>query len=402
MGCSGSNIETQATCASEYEEMLKNAQAAQRGVGDLTKLSVADLAGGITQKYKLNNIPKNKNDAKTATAGTPVLMEDNSKYLGEWANGLKNGRGKQMFVDGTIFEGIWVDGNANGQGKLELTGSGVDGSQPATWTGMVRSNMADGPGVFVYPDKSTVEGTWAKDEKNGYFTETWADGTKFKGLYVDGKKEGMGCMLWPDGSCYLGDFKSDALEGWGFYQWGDGRSARCEWDGVNKMHGFGDFVWADGRKYVGEYVEGKKEGFGIFYWPDGRIATGFWESSQQHGLTQLSKGNSSMTKWAVYDKGAREKFVEGRELDSLKKESGFDVKRPHAEYPAWMSKVPTETVPPEELLELYNSFDQSWSGPSDTSTPVCNQENDKKKEKKAKKEKRDKKTDESNAEEIEA
>ena len=51
-------------------------------------------------------------------ARNPVAFDNNTIYIGEWANGLREGRGKQVWQDGSVYEGWWKNGMANGGGRL--------------------------------------------------------------------------------------------------------------------------------------------------------------------------------------------------------------------------------------------------------------------------------------------
>ena len=52
-----------------------------------------------------------------------VTMENGAKYEGEWrviGNGedVREGRGKQVWADGSLYEGYWKNDKANGHGRL--------------------------------------------------------------------------------------------------------------------------------------------------------------------------------------------------------------------------------------------------------------------------------------------
>ena len=48
----------------------------------------------------------------------PIEFESKFVYEGQWKNGEKNGRGAQMWRDGSIYEGYWKDNVASGFGRL--------------------------------------------------------------------------------------------------------------------------------------------------------------------------------------------------------------------------------------------------------------------------------------------
>ena len=45
-------------------------------------------------------------------------MENGTKYVGQFFNGMRNGRGKQVWEDFSLYEGYWKDNKANGRGRL--------------------------------------------------------------------------------------------------------------------------------------------------------------------------------------------------------------------------------------------------------------------------------------------
>lgn len=58
-------------------------------------------------------------EAEIAQMKQPKEDEEGNIYEGEWANGMKNGFGKQRYEDGTEYEGQWKDGKEHGYGKMK-------------------------------------------------------------------------------------------------------------------------------------------------------------------------------------------------------------------------------------------------------------------------------------------
>ena len=48
----------------------------------------------------------------------PYEFENMAVYIGQWKNGLRHGKGKQLWNDGSIYEGCWLENTANGYGRL--------------------------------------------------------------------------------------------------------------------------------------------------------------------------------------------------------------------------------------------------------------------------------------------
>jgi hypothetical protein len=45
-------------------------------------------------------------------------MEDGSKYIGQFLNGVRSGKGKQVWPDFSLYEGYWENDKTNGRGRL--------------------------------------------------------------------------------------------------------------------------------------------------------------------------------------------------------------------------------------------------------------------------------------------
>ena len=43
---------------------------------------------------------------------------DDVVYVGEFSQGRRHGKGKQIWKDGTVYEGMWEDDQANGKGRI--------------------------------------------------------------------------------------------------------------------------------------------------------------------------------------------------------------------------------------------------------------------------------------------
>ena len=39
----------------------------------------------------------------------PIDMENGIRYIGQFSNGMRNGKGKQVWQDYTLYEGFWED-----------------------------------------------------------------------------------------------------------------------------------------------------------------------------------------------------------------------------------------------------------------------------------------------------
>jgi radial spoke head protein 1 len=129
------------------------------------------------------------------------------KYVGNYVDGKKNGRGKCTFPSGDTYDGYWLD------------------------------NTMDGEGTYVYKLSGDVySGSFAKGKKNG------------QGRYEYGKDESQLVGDWVDGTIVSGKWE---LKGAGVYE-GTFKNG--------KPNGEGSFAFNSGIVQKGKYVATKKEG----------------------------------------------------------------------------------------------------------------------------------------------
>lgn len=48
----------------------------------------------------------------------PIEIEKGSRYYGQFSNAMRNGLGKQVWEDFTLYEGFWEDDQINGRGRM--------------------------------------------------------------------------------------------------------------------------------------------------------------------------------------------------------------------------------------------------------------------------------------------
>lgn len=96
--------------------------------------------------------------------GYGVEIDGHSKYIGDWANGFKEGRGKLYYDSTLVYDGEWTAGDFSGTG-----------------------------------------------------TRHYFDGSKYVGEFKKGKRHGVGKLMFPDGMTYTGEFKEDLFDGHGYF-----------------------------------------------------------------------------------------------------------------------------------------------------------------------------------------
>ena len=116
-----------------------------------------------------------------------VELENHARYEGQWIIGtdIRQGAGKQVWPDGSLYEGWFADSKANGQGRLIHSDGDV-------YIGQWKDDKSHGEGVYIHQDGARYEGEWRDDFQHGNGHETWPDGSSYQGTYQVGKKHGAG------------------------------------------------------------------------------------------------------------------------------------------------------------------------------------------------------------------
>ena len=77
-----------------------------------------------------------------------MILENGAKYKGQWNanNNKRDGKGQQIWADGSLYEGLWKNDKANGLGRL------------------------------IHADGDVYEGEWKDDKAHGYGKYMHTDG----------------------------------------------------------------------------------------------------------------------------------------------------------------------------------------------------------------------------------
>jgi hypothetical protein len=160
-------------------------------------------------------------DGERSGHGTEVLIS--LKYVGEWKDGKKHGKGKTfdgeqliykgeyqqgdrhgmgaMYKDGwLIYEGEFENNNMHGLGTYYMYDSEKLDGYKQSFTGEVRNSSLFFGKLFSKDGSLIYEGEWADDTPTGEGTLYYADGITYKGEVHDGKQHGFGRIHGSDGS----------------------------------------------------------------------------------------------------------------------------------------------------------------------------------------------------------
>ena len=114
-----------------------------------------------------------------------TITETNGTYYGEKIDGKKEGQGKYVWNDGSIYEGQFTNDTINGEGKLTIPQRGI-------YEGTFSNGKKNGHGKFTFENGDIYDGEWVEDVMSGYGTYTFKNGETYVGNFSDNKFNGQG------------------------------------------------------------------------------------------------------------------------------------------------------------------------------------------------------------------
>lgn len=246
---------------------------------------------------------------------------DGKKYVGEFKNGLRNGKGTFYFANGCTYTGEYVNDKPNGYGTETFT----NGDR---YEGNYANGFRNGKGCYYYANGCSHKGEYVNDKKCGFGTETFTNGNRYEGNYennlrngkgtfyfangctytgefVDDKRHGFGTETFTNGDKYEGLYANDLRNGKGTFYFANGWSHTGEYKD-NKANGFGIETNHNGYKYEGNFADGRRNGKGTFYSADGCTYTGDFVYDKKHGF-----GVETFKDGASYEGNYTNDFING-------------------------------------------------------------------------------------------
>lgn len=154
------------------------------------------------------------------TGTTSHLYKDGRKYIGDFVNGLPQGKGKMIFPNMDIYDGEWQDGTMNGKGVYNRYDDKRD-RYVEKYDGNFFNGIKQGVGRLQYADKSVYEGQWQNNMRTGVGTYWISDSVYFHGFWKFDEPI-RGIFHLKNGDWYDGTFKNNKFDGYGRYYYANG------------------------------------------------------------------------------------------------------------------------------------------------------------------------------------
>ncbi|XP_012586648.1 PREDICTED: MORN repeat-containing protein 3 [Condylura cristata] len=171
-----------------------------------------------------------------------VHATNGDRYVGEWRDGKKHGKGTQIWKKGAVYEGDWKHGKRDGHGTLSLPDPET-GRHRRVYSGWWRGDKKWGYGVQFYGDEEYYEGEWCGNQRSGWGRMYYSNGDIFEGQWRDDKPDGEGMLRLKGGNRYEGSWQRGMKNGPGrFFHLDHGQLFEGFWvDNVPKCGTMTDF-----------------------------------------------------------------------------------------------------------------------------------------------------------------
>jgi hypothetical protein len=158
---------------------------------------------------------------------------------------------------------------ASRAGAQNFPGSGA-------YEGQLTDGVRQGHGVFVGVDGERYEGEWRANLRNGHGITNPRSGIRFEGTWRNGNPCGIGVVTWPNGDRFEGDYCQGDYTGVGVFYSGvmssPARESAGHWIG-GKQTGLSVRVWKDNTRTEGVWRDGKLNGYAAEFSLTGRVQT---------------------------------------------------------------------------------------------------------------------------------
>lgn len=276
---------------------------------------------------------------------------DKSQYVGRFANGQREGKGKLMLSNGNTYEGQFTRNRIQGEGVMNYK----NGDR---YVGQWSSDQPNGKGKYYFKSRERYEGDFVNGEFDGQGTMYYPDGAYYTGAWKGNRKNGYGKLVFPDGTLSQGTWASGKLVNQGASNSNtanaQGQTAQQNTQkptsakpniAANKnkkpdlrglrncasgycRSGNGYYYYPDSSLWVGEFKEGYPSGSGACYYSNGDRYVGEWQNNAPYG-EGIMYFASGRVYGAVWVNGSAVKELDSREevpADPVRSEASRSVK----------------------------------------------------------------------------
>jgi len=234
-----------------------------------------------------------------------ILIDEEGNYFeGNFnINNKIEGNGKKISLNNSIYIGDFINGLKEGKGNEE--------TKEHIYEGNFKNDKKNGYGKLYYKElKDHYEGNFLDNQITGIGKYFWSNGEIYEGKLINGKMNGKGIYIWPDGGKYEGDYIDNTKEG------------------------FGIFKWPNGKIYEGPFVNGKPNGDGILITKKKKFKVKFVNGVINKDVKEFSdldkkkyKDDDSLSSISFVSGYNKEKVVEENKENLLSKKNHKNKKR---------------------------------------------------------------------------
>ena len=140
-----------------------------------------------------------------------VYETNGSKYVGEWKDNMKHGKGEQHYSQtDQLYDGDWAFGKRNGFGTLSKLDKKI-------YVGGWKDDKRSGKGMNYFSDSEFYDGEWECGKRCGWGRMTFSDGSTYEGEWFDDKQNGQGLLMLANGNHFEGEFRDGKKNGHGTF-----------------------------------------------------------------------------------------------------------------------------------------------------------------------------------------
>jgi len=236
--------------------------------GEMTGFALLKFTNGIYSGHVYQGIRHGH--------GILILYDAKVKYIGEFCNGKRHGRGT-LYYDINIQDQENMDNIDEDQIKKWLD---PNFKSETYYDGSWDNDNRSGNGICRYSNNNEYSGEWRMNEKHGKGIMKWSAYNEiYSGEWIDDEPNGNGIhIIFNDNidnididgitkhnftklnglNWYYGEWKQGKRDGFGSYNYSNGALYRGEWKG-NKKNGDGIYIYQNGAKFEGEFINDQQQ-----------------------------------------------------------------------------------------------------------------------------------------------